>query len=76
MPKGTTSTTEAHAGIAHPTVRTRLLEELGSMTNLLDQTPADLFAEDDAWLLLQRHAESIETLMRHAELHRPSLHPI
>ena len=68
-----TATTGAHTGIAHPAVTDRLVEDIGSLALLLDQAPAATFAADVPWAALQHLAESVDTLMRHAELHRPSL---
>lgn len=56
----------------HPTITSRLLEQLTDMTNLLDQAPAEIFAQDEGWTVLERALDSMETLRAHAELHRPT----
>ena len=73
MVDGTNGTPEPHAGIAHPVIASRLLEDMGALTLLVDQTPASMFLADEAWTVLQRHLESLEKLAVEAEGLRPNL---
>ena len=73
MADGTNASPKAHAGTAHPVIASRLLEDMGALTLLIDSTPASMFLSDEAWTTLQRHLESLEKLAVEAESLRPNL---
>lgn len=59
---------------AHPAIRARLAEEMGTLARLVDAADADTFLDDEVYKEAQHLAEGLEAAFRAVEgLRRPYL---